>query len=207
MKTRKINRNLNYKFLSALPLIGIRVFLPQQSGKAMIRRFATSITTNTTKFFYTSNGTRIPINKPSTTTLSKTTITSTTPSSNTTNNKTGTKFPLFSSTGNNSKNVQASQKASSPKTNKSSLVTNTSTNSTSIDHKQSTSSNDPTSNQNTKPKMDVSSIENNTLDSNKDNEDSSLVPNVKSAINSANNLVRAAELVLNQDIKFFSILR
>lgn len=84
MKTRKITRNLNYKFLSALPLIGIGVFLPQQSGKAMIRRFATS---NTAKFFYTSNGARIPI---------------------------------FSSTSNNTRNIQTLQKINLPKTSKSS---------------------------------------------------------------------------------------
>ncbi len=120
MKARKIIRNPNYKFLSALPLIGIGICFSQQSGKAMVRRFATSITSNTARLLYGNMSNKIPRNTPITTTPSRITNSSTLPSNNISNQifYKNTKLPAFSSTGNNSKNVQTLGRAILPRTSK-----------------------------------------------------------------------------------------
>ncbi len=136
MKARKIIRNPNYKFLSALPLIGIGVCLPQQSGKAMIRRFATSTISNTARLLYGNMSNKIPRNTPITTNSSRITNSSTLPSNNISNQifYRNTKLPIFSSTGNNPKNLQTLRRVSLPRTSQilSSYLNSSSTSSSQI---------------------------------------------------------------------------
>lgn len=101
MKTLKLKNLSIYKTLSTLSLIGVNLNLMGQAGVAMVRPLAISTpSTNNTKFFYGSGGTKIPINTSTTTTSNKTSTQSTL-STNTKNGSTkyfyrnGARVPIF----------------------------------------------------------------------------------------------------------------